>query len=73
VRMWCYPYLTYVAIVGMVGIVVAMAFIPEQRQPLLLGVVSLGVLVLAYGVRALCGRSSPRVPSEVDSSPVLER
>ncbi|MDM0111607.1 amino acid permease [Variovorax sp. J22R133] len=58
VRMWCYPYLTWVAIVGMVGIVVAMAFIPEQRQPLLLGVASLGVLLVAYGVRALFGRRS---------------
>ena len=58
VRMWCYPYLTYVAIFGMVGIVVAMAFIPDQRQPLLLGVASLGVLVLAYGVKTLLGRRS---------------
>ncbi|MDB5731611.1 MAG: gabP [Variovorax sp.] len=62
VRMWCYPYLTYVAIVGMVGIVVAMAFIPEQRQPLMLGVVSLAVLVVAYGVRSRFGRPAPQVP-----------
>ena len=52
VRMWCYPYLTWLAILGMVGILVAMAFIPEQRQPLWLGVVSLGVLLLLYLVRA---------------------
>ncbi|RKR36695.1 amino acid permease [Paraburkholderia sp. BL17N1] len=51
VRMWCYPYLTWVAIVGMVGILVAMAFIPEQRQPLWFGVASLGVLLLAYLLR----------------------
>ena len=56
VRMWCYPYLTYVAIVGMVSIVVAMAFIPEQRQPLLLGVASLGVALA--GLR----RESPARP-----------
>jgi GABA permease len=63
VRMWCYPYLTWVAIVGMVGIVVAMAFIPEQRQPLLLGVASLGVLLVAYGVRAVfCRRPAAAVP-----------
>ncbi|QFZ86221.1 amino acid permease [Variovorax paradoxus] len=61
VRMWCYPYLTYVAIFGMLSIVVAMAFIPEQRQPLLLGIASLGVLLLAYGVRALLGRRSTLV------------
>ncbi len=51
VKMWAFPYLTYVAIAGMLGIVVAMAFIPDQRTPLLLGVVSLGILLLAYGVR----------------------
>ena len=33
VRMWGYPYLTYVAIAGMLGIVLAMAFIAEQRIP----------------------------------------
>ncbi|CAE6791541.1 GABA permease [Paraburkholderia aspalathi] len=38
VRMWCYPYLTCFAIVGMIGILVAMAFIPDQRTPLWLGV-----------------------------------
>ncbi|MFL9996709.1 amino acid permease [Paraburkholderia sediminicola] len=52
VRMWCYPYLTCFAIVGMVGILVAMAFIPAQRTPLWLGVVSLGVLLVAYAWRA---------------------
>lgn len=50
VKMWAYPYLTWVAIVGMVGILVAMAFIPDQRKPLWLGVASLAVLVVAYGL-----------------------
>ncbi len=50
VKMWAYPYLTWVAIVGMVGILVAMAFIPDQRKPLWLGVASLAVLVAAYGL-----------------------
>ncbi|RAQ03830.1 GABA permease [Burkholderia cepacia] len=50
VRMWAYPYLTWVAIVGMVGILVAMAFIPDQRKPLWLGVASLAVMVVAYGL-----------------------
>jgi GABA permease len=55
VRMWCYPYLTYVAIAGMVAIVTAMAFIPEQRTPLLLGIASLFILLLAYGARMAWG------------------
>ncbi|GAB3627289.1 GABA permease [Pandoraea terrae] len=53
VRMWCFPYLTYVAIAGMLGIVGAMAFLPDQRTPLALGVVSLAVLLLAYTVRSI--------------------
>ncbi|MBZ5795789.1 amino acid permease [Burkholderia sp. D-99] len=65
VRMWAYPYLTWVAIVGMVGILVAMAFIPDQRKPLWLGVASLGVLVVAYGLT----RRSRREP--LDDSELL--
>ena len=55
-RMWAYPYLTYLAIAGMLAIVLAMAFIPDQRTPLLFGVISLGILLLAYAVRARFGR-----------------
>nr|WP_205750406.1 amino acid permease [Diaphorobacter sp. HDW4B] len=53
VRMWCFPYLTYLAIAGMCSIVIAMAFIPEQRTPLMLGVASLGILLVAYFIRHL--------------------
>ncbi|HEX2789018.1 MAG TPA: amino acid permease [Steroidobacteraceae bacterium] len=55
VRMWAYPYLTYVAIAGMLGIVAAMAFIPDQRTPLIFGAISLGILLLAFGVRLRLG------------------
>lgn len=66
VRMWCYPYLTYVAIFGMLSIVVAMAFIPEQRTPLALGVVSLLVLLVAYAARLRWGTRSeiPTIEAE---------
>jgi GABA permease len=56
VRMWAYPYLTYLAIVGMLGIVLAMGFIPSQRMPLLFGLISLGILLMGYGLRARFGR-----------------
>jgi GABA permease len=58
IRMWAYPYLTYVAIVGMLGIVLAMAFIPDQRTPLIFGIISLGILLLGFTVRARFGRPS---------------
>jgi GABA permease len=44
----------------MLGIVVAMAFIPEQRTPLLFGLVSLGLLLLGFCARMRFG-SQPQV------------
>jgi len=55
-RMWAYPYLTYLAIAAMFCILLAMAFIPEQRTPLEFGVVSLGLLLLAFSARMRFGR-----------------
>jgi len=55
-RMWAYPYLTYLAIAGMLGIVLAMAFIPEQRVPLIFGVISLGILLAGFRARIRFGR-----------------
>ncbi len=55
VRMWAYPYLTYLAIAGMLGILLAMGFIPEQRTPLLFGIASLGILLLAFCARMTFG------------------
>ncbi len=57
VRMWCFPHLTRLAIGVMLAIVAAMAFIPDQRAPLLFGIVSVGVMLAGYGIREL-GRSS---------------
>jgi GABA permease len=59
-RMWAYPYLTYVAIAGMLGIVLAMALIPDQRTPLIFGLASLGLLLLAFGLRLRLG-SKPEI------------
>src|ERR1700681_696326 len=55
-RMWAYPCLTSLTISGMLGIVVAMAFIPEQRTPLVFGAISLGVLMLGFIARVRFGR-----------------
>src|SRR6202163_3616542 len=56
IRMWAYPYLTYLAIAGMLGIVLALAFIPDQRTPLIFGIVSLGILLLGFTARVRFGR-----------------
>jgi len=59
IRMWAYPYLTYLAIAGMLAILLAMAFIPEQRTPLIFGVVSLAILLVAFGLRTRFGGRGP--------------
>lgn len=69
VRMWAYPYLTYFVIVSMLAVVAAMAFIPEQRQPLALGVVSLIVLLLAYLPRLRWGRRPQIATMQVEGKP----
>jgi GABA permease len=51
----------------MVGIVVAMAFIPEQRTPLALGVASLAVLLVAYAVRILWGKRQELAPVALEA------
>jgi GABA permease len=58
-RMWCYPYLTYLAIAAMLAILAAMAFIPDQRTPLIFGLISLGALLPAFAMRARFGRQAP--------------
>jgi GABA permease len=55
VRMWGYPYLTVLAIIAMLAIVTAMAFIPEQRSALLFGVLSALAMLAAYFLRRRFG------------------
>ncbi len=58
VRMWGYPVLTIVAIVTMLAIVAAMAFIEDQRLPLLFGIVSALAMLGGYAIRRYC--AAPR-------------
>ncbi len=53
IRMWGFPHLTRLAIVAMLAIVAAMAFIPDQQAPLAFGIVSVGVMVAGYGIRRI--------------------
>ena len=48
VRMWLFPWLTGLAIAAMVGILAAMAFIPDQRAPLAAGLASLAMAVALF-------------------------
>ena len=60
VRMWAFPTLTIVAIVTMCAIVAAMAFIPDQRWPLVFGVLSALVMLGGYAIRRRYG--APPMP-----------
>ncbi len=55
VRMWAYPTLTIVAIGTMCAIVAAMALIPDQRWPLVFGVMSAVVMLCGYAIRRRYG------------------
>jgi GABA permease len=59
-RMWAFPHLTRFAIVGMLAIVAAMAFIPDQRAPLVFGLTSVVVLLAAFALRRALGARSRR-------------
>jgi GABA permease len=61
-RMWAFPYLTRFAIIAMLAIVAAMAFIPEQRAPLVFGLVSVMVLLAAYALRRVAGARAGPAP-----------
>ncbi len=66
VRMWGFPWLTYLALAVMALNLVAMAFIPSQRVPLMVGVVS-GLFILgASGLRSALKRE--RQPSSARQS-----
>ncbi|HEY2275493.1 MAG TPA: hypothetical protein VGH61_08330, partial [Steroidobacteraceae bacterium] len=52
IRMWGYPWLTRLAVAGMVAILAAMAVIPAQRVSLGFGLVSAAILLAAFVLRS---------------------
>lgn len=60
VRMWGYPGLTIASILTMLGIVAAMGFIPDQRAPLLFGILSALAMLVGFVFRRRFGQPPPR-------------
>ncbi|CAM4363742.1 amino acid permease [Nocardiopsis rhodophaea] len=56
-RMWGFPYLSWVTLAGLVAVLVAMAFLPEHRGPLLTSMASVAVVLGAYELRRRLGRT----------------
>ena len=54
-RMWLYPWLTYLSIAAIVSVLIAMFVIPDQRPLLIASLVSLGVILIAYLIRRFAG------------------
>src|ERR687889_455965 len=63
-KMWFYPWLTYLSIAAMVAVLVAMFIIPDQRPLLIASLISLGVILAAYLLRRLFGPPE-RTPTEI--------
>ncbi|MGW1990328.1 amino acid permease [Embleya sp. NPDC001921] len=54
-KMWLFPYLTWIVMAGFVAVLVAMAVIDDQRTQLFTSLGSLAVVLVAYGVRRVYG------------------
>jgi GABA permease len=63
-KMWFYPWLTYLSIVGIVAVLIGMAIISDLRPLLIASLISLGVMLVAYMLRKAFGPPQ-RDPSEV--------
>jgi GABA permease len=63
-RMWLYPWLTYLSIFAMVAVLIAMAVIPDQRPLLIASVISAVVILVAYLLRRQFGPPE-KSPEEV--------
>jgi GABA permease len=66
-RMWLYPWLTYLSIAAIVAVLIAMVVIPEQRPLLIASVISAVVILAAYLLRRRFG------PPEKPPTQVAER
>src|SRR5918992_1749461 len=63
-RMWFYPWLTYLSIFAMAAVLIAMAVIPDQRPLLIASVISAVVILVAYLLRRQFGPPE-KSPEEV--------
>jgi GABA permease len=64
IKMWFYPWLTYLSIAGIVAVLIAMFFISSLRPLIIASSISLAVILLAYMLRRQFGPAQ-RDPSEV--------
>ena len=71
-RMWFYPWLTYLSIFGILAVLIAMFFIPGLRPQIIASLISLGVIIAAYFLRKAFGptqRDPEQVITEAETAP----
>lgn len=68
-RMWFFPWLSYLTIAVMTVVVLAMAFLPSTSSQFWFSLVTLGVVLIAYEVRKRSGSSGQDVGQVVHPSP----
>src|SRR5919106_5498989 len=74
-KMWLYPWLTYISIAAIVAVLIAMAVIPSQRPLLIASVISAIAILIAYGIRRVAGppeRDPHEVIREQDAEPAQQ-
>ena len=71
-RMWFYPWLTYLSIFGILAVLIAMFFIPGLRPQIIASLISLGIIIAAYFLRKAFGptqRDPEQVITEAETAP----
>ena len=63
VRMWAFPWLSYLVVAGIVVVIGSMAFVEEVRSQLYLGLLSVAVVLGAYWLRARTSNVQAATPS----------
>src|SRR6201991_3389722 len=64
VRMWLYPYLTWLAIVAIAVVIASMAFVEDVRSQLWWGLASVAVVLIAYAIKRSAGQDAGRDAGE---------
>ncbi|MED4207518.1 amino acid permease [Neobacillus mesonae] len=65
-KMWLFPYLSYVTILWMFGVIAVMIWIPGTRSQVYLSIVSFGAILAAYMVRSKYSKQTQEAVEFVD-------
>ncbi|GHH99879.1 amino acid permease [Neobacillus kokaensis] len=65
-KMWLFPYLSYVTILWMFGVIAAMIWIPGTRSQVYLSLVSFGAILVAYMIRSKNSKQAQEMDEFVD-------